>query len=262
MTFSPFDNPLILSFLFHPRQAKSGSSRMRHVTDSAIPVGEDIVLGYRLYAHKPGKPVIVYFHGNGEIAPDYDDSATLYRHAGASLLVIDYRGYGWSTGRPLVSTLLPDVEKVQQALPAILEKAKLSDSPLFVMGRSLGSACAVHWARHFPETLRGIIIESGFARAIPLLTRLGLPLIGLGSITEPMDNISKLREVSLPLLVIHGEEDMLIPVEEGQDLYDASSAEIKRIVRVQGAGHNDLLYYAEEYFAAITTFIEEVISTP
>ncbi|MBN1309857.1 MAG: alpha/beta fold hydrolase [Anaerolineae bacterium] len=252
------DNPLILSFLFHPRPAQPGTSRLDNAIDGTIPVDDDMVLGYRLYAHEPGAPIILFFHGNAEIAPDYEDIAPLYHHAGASLMIVDYRGYGWSTGKPLVSTLLSDTEAVHKALPGILAAAVLADSPVVVMGRSLGSACAIHLASRHPGDLRGLIIESGFAYVVPLLARLGLPIMGDADINDPINNIGKMCSISLPLLIIHGESDTLIPVEEGQALYDASPAKLKTIKRVRGAGHNDLLYYAEEYFAAMGEFIAAV----
>lgn len=252
------DNPLILSFLFHPRPAQPCTSCLDNIIDGTIEVEQDVALGYRLYAHEPGAPIILFFHGNGEVAADYDDIAPLYHHAGASLMVVDYRGYGWSTGRPLVSTLLPDVEAVYQCLPSVFSEAVLAGSPLIVMGRSLGSACAVELASRHPGALKGMIIESGFAHVVPLLTRLGLPMIDKVRLSDPINNIGKMTLTSVPLLVIHGEEDTLIPVEEGQALYDASPATKKTIKRIRGAGHNDLLYYAEEYFAAIADFIKEI----
>jgi fermentation-respiration switch protein FrsA (DUF1100 family) len=254
------DNPLVLSTLFYPRRDNSGQSRLKNVYDGMIPVGGDIVLGYRLYAYPHQQAVIVYFHGNGEIASDHDDIAPEFERAGASLLVVDYRGYGWSTGRPLVSALLSDTESVYDALPEILTRANLPDTAIFVMGRSLGSACAIHVGAQHPDRFKGLIIESGFAHAIPLLARLGLPIHMLGSIPDPIGNVHKIRTLELPLLVIHGERDTLIPVANGQTLYDASPAPHKRILRVAGAGHNDLLLSGlDQYFGAISQFISDVM---
>src|SRR5216117_3421822 len=109
------DHPAALAVLFHPRSAQPGRSRLPNVSDGSIPVGGDVSLGYRFYKHRTGEPLIVYFHGNGEIAPDYDHFVGEFHHAGAALMVVDYRGYGWSTGRPLASTLLSDAEKVADA---------------------------------------------------------------------------------------------------------------------------------------------------
>ncbi len=255
------DNPLVQSILFYPRPDQAGGSILPNTYDGTIPVDAGIVLGYRLYAHQnqPGAPVILYFHGNGEIASDHDFIARSYHAAGASLLVVDYRGYGWSTGRPQVSALLSDVQPVLEALPDVLRQAHLTDQSLVVMGRSLGSAPAIHLARHYPARIKGIIIESGFAHAIPLLARLGLPPNLLVNVPDPIGNVRKIAEIDLPLLVIHGEEDNLIPVNNGQALVDASPASLKRIVRIPGAGHNDLLMFGTRtYFAAIQEFLSAI----
>jgi alpha-beta hydrolase superfamily lysophospholipase len=255
------DNLVVLSVLFHPRQAVPEPGRVG-IDDGTIPVEGDIVLGYRLYVHKAGAPVIVLFHGNGEIASDYDDVAAHYHRAGASLLVVDYRGYGWSTGWPLVSALLSDTEAVRDALPAILRRAGLSDSPLFVMGRSLGSACAIHLAYNHSNLLKGIIIESGFAQVFPLLAELGVPVDSLGDFPDPIDNVGKIQATPLPLLVIHGEQDSLIPIADGESLFDASPAPLKSMIRIGGAGHNDLLFHGmEPYFTAIARFIMSALSS-
>jgi len=253
------DNPLVLSTLFYPRPGTPGTSALDNVHDGTIPVADDVVLGYRLYRHTPGAPLVVYFHGNGEIASDYDGIAPDYHRAGASLLVVDFRGYGWSTGKPLVSALLADVEPLLDALPDAIQAAGVTSTARLVMGRSLGSACAIHAAHHHPDHFNGLIIESGFARATRLLARLGLPERVLGGLHDPVGNDRKMAKIKLPLLVIHGERDQIIPVENGQALYDASPAEDKRLLRIPRAGHNDLLFYGgQPYFQAIKQFVDDV----
>jgi alpha-beta hydrolase superfamily lysophospholipase len=256
MDLTHFDHPIIQTALFHPRPDYPGYSRVPDARDGTIPVEEGVELGYRLYPYQPGAPVILYFHGNGEIASDHDSFARDYHFAGASLLVVDYRGYGWSTGTPKVSTLLGDVAPIMEALPGILAEAKLSDQKLVVMGRSLGSAPAIHAAHTYPDRFKGIIIESGFAHTFPLLARLGIPVERLAHLHDPIGNVRKMEEISLPLLVIHGENDTLIPVANGQALYDASPAAQKHLLRIAGAGHNDLMFVAlDRYFRAITQFL-------
>src|SRR5262249_31929390 len=150
---------------------------------------------------------------------DYDDIAPEFHRAGAELLVVDYRGYGWSTGKPLVSTLLPDAEAVVPALSSIIGDKKST----FVMGRSLGSAPATHLAYIHPELFKGLIIESGFAHAPSVFARVtGLPQALVAKVPDVFGNADKMPKINLPLLVIHGERDTLIPVENGQALYDAS----------------------------------------
>jgi len=261
MSLDLLDNPLINATLFYPRRAEPGSNQRPGVSDGAISVSDDVELGYRLFAAEPALPVVLLFHGNGEIAPDYDDIAPLYHRAGASPLVVDFRGYGWSTGQPSVPTLLSDVDAVYGALPGLLENAGLTGD-LFVMGRSLGSAPAIHLVHEYADTFAGLILESGFAHILPLMAQMGLPTARLAGLPDPVGNVRKLAEVDLPLLVIHGERDTLLPVGNGQALYDVSPASHKRILRVPRAGHNDLLFFApDEYFEAITRFIKEVLAT-
>jgi len=260
MDLRALDNPLVTSTLFYPRPARPGTSHLPNAHDGTIPVEDDVALGYRLYVHTPDAPVILYFHGNGEIASDHDGFAGHYHAAGASLLVVDYRGYGWSTGSPRVSTLLTDVDAVMSALPDVLRGAGLAPHTLVVMGRSLGSAPAIHAAHTSPDRFAGLVIESGFSRATRLLARLGLPSIITDKLPDPVGNDRKLAEIDLPLLVIHGAEDSLIPPRNGQELYDVSPTAHKRLVLIPGAGHNDLLFLGmEAYFAAVGRFLASVV---
>jgi len=259
MSSHPLDHPFITSHLFYPRTAQGGISRVPGAVDGMIPVDDGIALGYRFYLHRVESPVILYFHGNGEVASDYDGIAPLFFDIGASLLVVDYRGYGWSTGTPLTSKLLPDAEAVVVALPTIFAAANIPDPRLFVMGRSLGSAPAVHVAVTFPDRFNGLILDSGFAAMPSVMRRLGIQPEQF-SLTDqelaPVGKARKLRLVMLPLLVLHGEADTLLPVEQGQALYDASPTENKTILRISSAGHNDLMLIGmQRYFNAIAAFI-------
>jgi|SRR5690554_31495 len=258
-TMTELDNPQIASFLFYPRRAEPGSRR-ENVTDGTIPVGDGIALGYRLYRAAPAAPLVLLFHGNGEIAPDYDGIAPLYDEIGVSLLVVDYRGYGWSTGEPRVSTLLPDALAVHEALPRVLEEGGVEpDAPRFIMGRSLGSAPAIHLAHEAGDTHAGLIIESGFSRALALLIHLGLPADRLQGLADPFDNLGKMGRIDMPLLVIHGAADQLIPASNARELHEASPASDKRLLIIEYAGHNDLIFTnPDRYFGAISAFVTRV----
>lgn len=255
MDLASLDQPQILNVLFYPRRAEPGTTRREGVRDGVIPVADEVALGYRLYVHTPDAPLILYFHGNGEIVPDYDGIAPMFHGVGASLLVVDYRGYGWSSGEPHFGALLDDALAVGEALPGILESASVT-GPLFLMGRSLGSAPAIHLAHHHPEMFRGLILESGFAYIRPLLLLVGVDVRSLDDESDPVGNAAKLAELDLPLLVIHGERDMLLRVEQGEALYAASPSRQKELLRIRRAGHNDLLFVGmEQYFGAIARFI-------
>jgi hypothetical protein len=266
MSFALLDNPQILSVAFYPRRARPEDgyrAGLPGVVSGTIPVAEGVELGFRLYAHHPGAPVIMHFHGNAEIAPDYDDLAVYFHsEVDASLLVVDYRGFGWSTGSPTFSALIDDCAPVVAALPGILTANHLpASSPLVIMGRSMGSVPALHIAHTFPDRFHAIIIDSGFADLPAVLVRMGVPRVMLGVLSDPLGNERKARDLRLPLLVIHGEEDMLIPVEHGQRLYDACPHPGKAILRVLGAGHNDILAVApERYFETIRDFLNGILA--
>lgn len=255
MTDLLIDNPLILSMLFHPRRVQAGGSRIPNTYDGSIPTSEGVALGYRLYKSVPN--VLLYFHGNGEVAADYDDLAPYFQACGASLLVLDYRGYGWSSGKPLGSALLPDAEAIFKRLTAVLPQHGMADNAtLLVMGRSLGSAPAVHLAHTFPHAFKGLLLDSAFAHTPSLLTTLGIPKALLNNIPDPFANEHKISTVSIPTLIIHGERDTLITIEHGERLYAASPAANKTLMRVPRAGHNDLLYHNfQGYFDAIKQLI-------
>jgi hypothetical protein len=256
MSLKLLDNPLVTSRLFYPRRAVAGTSALPKVHDGSIPVAEDVALGYRLYAHESGAPMILYFHGNGEVASDHDMFAEYYRGIGVSLLVVDYRGYGWSSGQPRASALIEDVAPVIDALPRVLKQANLTGEWLYVMGRSLGSAPAIQAAHAHKYLFTGLIIESGFSNAMRLLSLLGVPQIIAGNIPDPVGNRRKIAEIDLPLLLIHGERDTLLPAVNAEELYIASPAKHKHFVRIGSAGHNDLMLVGiNTYFDSIAQFI-------
>lgn len=118
MSQHPLDHPQIISSLFFPRRSTTQQHPEGIWQDGTIQVDNNVAIGYRFYINKKESPVILFFHGNGEIVSDYSTVAQDYHgFADASLLAIDYRGYGWSTGTPLTSKMLPDAKIVLDKLP-------------------------------------------------------------------------------------------------------------------------------------------------
>jgi pimeloyl-ACP methyl ester carboxylesterase len=262
------DRPAVLRVMFYPRRSWPGISLVSNVHDGRVEVEPGVSVGYSLHLAEPQSPLILYFHGNGEIVRDYDSIAPLYTGLGISLLVADYRGYGWSDGFPTASSLIHDAPLVFEALGQMLSPDESVEGlgeaevevpqRVFVMGRSLGSAAAIEVAYHHQEAIAGLIIESGFAHTLRLLARLGVVLENLDGAQDVFANLAKIGQISLPTLVIHGQADMLIPASEGVALYEGSAAPDgqKRLVVIPGAGHNDLLAVgADTYFEAIREFV-------
>ena len=255
MTHLILNRPEVQMVLFHPRREPPGYG-MPDVHRISVEVEQGVSIGGRLYPVRPESPAILFFHGNGEIAADYDDLAPLYHQLNITLLVMDYRGYGTSTGTPTAANLLADAVTVSKSLRRILQENNLLPSRLFVMGRSLGSAAAIEVARNNPEDLAGLIIESGFADTFTLLARLGIGVQGADEDRDGFGNLSKIAQVTRRTLIIHGEEDVLIPPVDGKALYAHSASGDKRLLLIPGAGHNDIMMAGmAQYFGAIREFV-------
>ncbi len=253
MAFDLLDRPEIGQVLFHPRPEYSHLPESAEARTVRFAMADGTVIGGRLHPAGAAAPVILFFHGNGEIASDYDDLAPLYRQLGLTLLVADYRGYGISGGHPTATALAADALAVFDQTPAVLTAAGLAPAKLLVMGRSMGSAAALLVAEARGAALSALIIESGFADTLPLVERLGgrLPA-GASEARDGFGSLARIAKVTVPTLVIHGEEDWIIPFSDGRRLFEASGAADKRLLRIEGAGHNDLMMVGvKQYFLAI-----------
>ena len=132
--------------------------------------------------------------------------------------------------------------------------------PIILMGRSLGSASVLELAAASAEFIDGLIVESGFAYAAPLLQLLGIDLEALGFEEEKgFRNIDKIRKFNKPTLIIHAEFDHIIPFSDGQALYTASPSPDKLFLKIPGANHNDIFMRGlQEYLKAVKNIVERV----
>ena len=239
--------------LFHPRP--SSGAPPAEARDYSIPVAEDVVLGARWHCFDTKYPTVLFFHGNGEVVGDYDDIAPAYREIELNLFVTDFRGYGWSTGRPSLRGLKEDGPRVAEFFLGEVQKSDASPPAPFLMGRSLGSAPACEAALSHGDFFRGLILESGFASVLPLLELLGVdPGLEDETVDELFGNHRKLSRVQLQTLLLHGDQDNLIPVVHAHDNYAHLPHDRKTLRIIPAAGHNDLMLFGD-YFGAIQDFV-------
>ncbi len=189
------------------------------------------------YAPPPGRPTVLFFHGNAGHAYGW----ALVRHdlarLEAGLLLLDYRGYGKSSGRPTERGLALDAE----AGLAWLASRGVAPQQVVLFGKSLGGGVAVELARGRP--LLGLVLESTFT-SIPAVARHLFPVFPVGDLfPDRFESLTKLAEVRCPVLVVHGRDDGLIPVSEGQALFDAVRGP-RELWIVEGADHNDVSWVA------------------
>ncbi|MBF0563380.1 MAG: alpha/beta fold hydrolase [Alphaproteobacteria bacterium] len=253
--FPTLDRPEVLNVLFHPRRdTAAGASDPRAVR---IPAADGVGIGGKIFGDTPGAPAILFFHGNGEIASDYDDFSHEYTKLGITLFVVDFRGYGISESTPTARGLIADAGVIGETARDILAAHHMPCSKLFVMGRSLGSAAAIEIAARPNAAISGLIIESGFADTLALVERLGDIHFSDGSDSRHgFGNLDKIARVTVPTLFIHGEQDWIIPVTDARALHQRCGATSKRLLTIPGAGHNDLMIIGyKPYFNAIRDLV-------
>jgi hypothetical protein len=238
--YSVLDQHQLLGALFHPRPEHGYRPGADNREDMMIPVGKGVQVGASFHFAGRDAPLILFFHGNGEIVADYDDFGALLTGMNINFLVVDYRGYGRSTGTPGVSSMMADCIKILDFVLAYRRKRVLT-SNLCVMGRSLGSAPALELCRTRSDDMDSLVIESGFAFISPLLQTLGIDPGRIGfKPLQGFENIDKIKTFSKPCLVIHAQFDHIIPFSEGQALFDACSSTNKILLEIKGANHNDI----------------------
>lgn len=237
---SILDQPLVLRHLFHPRFEDSLRQARNNRDDIMIPVDGGVQVGASFHFVKNDAPVVLFFHGNGEIVSDYDYIGCLFNDKGLNFFVVDYRGYGRSTGTASVTSMMKDCLSIFNFVQAYMANMKLTGS-LCVMGRSLGSASAIELCSTRANDFKCLIIESGFAWVVPLLKKLGINLEAIGFMEEHgFENIDKIKTFSKPFLLIHAQFDHIIPFSDGQALFDACGSSDKTLLEIKGANHNDI----------------------
>lgn len=253
------DNPTTSSIVFYPRKTPIPSKLNLNFKVLKFEITKDITIGGLLYLNNPNTPTILLFHGNGEVALDYQYFAPLFFESDINLAVVDFRGYGFSSGEPYYTSLISDAMPIYHGFENWINDNGLKKS-LFIQGRSLGSICAAEIGSHNPKNLRGIIFESGFASTYNMMTRLfriSSPDLTPSSLTE-YSNDTRVRKFSKPTLIIHGTQDWIIPMSESELLYENLPKNIeKELVIIKGAGHNDIFSYTHEYFSPLRKFIQK-----
>jgi len=250
---SLLDRPEVSHYIFYPRRDPVPQD---DIALHPVEVEQGVSVVCRFYPASRGIATILYFHGNGETAGDYDLVSSLYTSLEINLFVADYRGYGLSSGEPTLGHILHDAHPICERLREVLRQGGYAEA-IFVMGRSLGSAPALEVAFQSQDALQGLIVESGFSDAFRLLGYIGVPITSPTHHTEGFPNGEKMRSIRIPTLLIHAAEDHLIPLSEAEELLRLCAAEEKRLVVIPRADHNTLLMKGRDrYFQAIEGFIK------
>ena len=177
------------------------------------------------------KGVVFFLHGNGGNLASWFTSPGFYRHVNYDLFMIDYRGYGKSTGRiESEAQLRADVRRAWDwVAPRYAGKANV------IYGRSLGSALASGLAAEVQPALT--ILVSPYC-SMGDLARLHYPLIPTVLLRYPLSTCDDAARLRSPLLLLHGEQDAIIPIAQSKQI--RARAPLAELVAIAGAGHNDV----------------------
>jgi fermentation-respiration switch protein FrsA (DUF1100 family) len=228
-------------------------------TDAGLPYEEVYVVtpdGVRIHGwYVPStQPVaaLLFCHGNGGNISWRNDSLRQFHSLGLSTFLFDYRGYGQSEGRLSEEGTYVDAQTAYTWL-----RQREPGLPLVLFGRSMGAAIAVDLATHVSAD--ALIFESGFLS----IRRIGEELFPWLPVrlfnTIHYDNLAKISQVTMPVLVIHSPDDDIVPYPHGQAIYEAAN-EPKAFFPLQG-GHNEGHFITEkDYLAALDSFLAEYVT--
>jgi uncharacterized protein len=198
------------------------------------------------------RAVLLFFHGNAGNISHRLESVKIFHDLGLSVLIIDYRGYGHSTGRP---TELGTYEDARAAWRHLVEDRGIPAERIVLFGRSLGGAVATWLAANAAP--RALIVESAF-RSVPDMAAeiyWFLPVRLLARLHYPVEKL--LPQVDAPVLVIHSRDDEIIPFAHGEALH-AAAGPPTRLLALEGDHNTGFLLSERRYIAGLAAFIDEL----
>jgi fermentation-respiration switch protein FrsA (DUF1100 family) len=202
-------------------------------------------------AGEPSLGHILFCHGNAGNIGDRLFEAMVLTRAGFDVLMFDYRGYGHSGGRPDEPGTYRDARAARQAL---LDQPDTDPARVIYIGESLGGAIALALAVESPPA--GLVLQSAFT-SIRAMARHHYPFVPAALVPDWYPSLTAIPGLRTRLLVLHGERDEIVPLGQGQALYDAAP-EPKRMHVFEACGHNDLVVRCgAEYGAVIAGWARE-----
>lgn len=180
----------------------------------------------------PGMPVILYYHGNAGSPATRSERIRKYMLRGYGVFMMTYRSFGGSTGTPSEAANVADARRAYDRLRSL----GVSAGDIVLYGESLGSGIAVQIAAEKP--VAGIILDAPYTSMLDL-ARLHYPRLPAGLfLTDIYNSAALISGIRVPLLIVHGEEDDVVPVSMGRKLFELAN-EPKKIVTFPAAGHSD-----------------------
>lgn len=212
-----------------------------------MPDGAELIAWHSAAA--PGKPTLLYFHGNGGGLIDRASRFDLYRKAGIGLFIMSYRSYSGSTGKPTEPDNIADAHRAWDYLVSLGVDAR----DIVLYGESLGTGVAVQLAAQ--RMPRALVLEAPYSSLVDI-GAWRFPYLPVRRLMEARYESTRfIGEVTAPILVVHGEADGIVPIRFGRKLFAAATSDRKRFVSYPRSGHMET--YDHGAFDEILQFIAD-----
>lgn len=221
--------------------------------DIYFTAGDGVRLNGWFVPYPGAQTTLLWFHGNaGNISHRVENIKLLHDKIKINVLIFDYRGYGRSEGKVSEEGTYRDGEA---ALKYLRSRNDVDPKRIVFFGRSLGAAVAANLATR--EQCSALILETPFA-SIREMARAVFPFLPLGPLLRTRYDVAeKITKVKVPVLVLHGDQDEVVPFDQGRKVFEAAP-QPKQFYTIRGAHHNDTYIVGGElYLAALRDFIEQ-----
>jgi fermentation-respiration switch protein FrsA (DUF1100 family) len=202
------------------------------------------LFGWFLPAKGPALGTILQLHGNAENISTHFASLAWMPARGFNVFIFDYRGYGGSEGSPSLEGAQMDIDA---AMETLLSRGDIDKDRIVIYGQSLGGALAAYYVAHSThrDRVRALVLESAFSDYVDIAREKftdhwitwpfqWIPLLSVDDRFSPLPVMAKISPI--PLLILHGDQDLVVPMHHAQRLYDAAR-QPKQLWIVPGAGH-------------------------
>jgi fermentation-respiration switch protein FrsA (DUF1100 family) len=197
----------------------------------ATPGGDQLIAWYA--AARPGKPTLLYFHGNGHGLMTRADRFRRFLDAGIGIFMLSYRGYSGSTGTPTEKAIIADAALAYEHLLGM----GVTPEDIIAYGESLGTGVAVQLAGAKP--VRALVLDAPYTSILDV-GRLYFPIMPIETIlVDHYASDRNILKVKVPILILHGTKDRTIPFDLGLRLFN-TAPEPKEMAALEGAGHSDI----------------------
>ena len=224
------------AYIYYPTEnqvsdpAQYGADYISYVTSDGL----EITSWY--CAAKENRPVIMMFHGNGGNISHRSNKQAFFCSRGYGFLLAEYRGYGGNEGAPSESGLYKDA----RAALGWLKEQQVNMKDVVIYGESIGTGVAMQMALEYPAT-KAVVLEAPFT-GLRNVAKDVMPWFSPFSyfIRDTYDNLSKVEALNMPLLILHGDKDNIIPARHSEILYSRAKSENSHLTMLKGGNHNDL----------------------